>query len=62
MKDAGLAKDMYVLGLGDEMQFTDESFVVRVPGGWVITYYRENGTGAYDMSSCFIPFDNEFQS
>ena len=35
--------------------------VLRVPGGWIYTRFCENGTGGYDMSSCFVPFDNEFQ-
>lgn len=29
--------------------------VLRVPNGWVYTTYIENGTGGYDMSSCFVP-------
>lgn len=34
--------------------------VLRVPGGWIYTRFTENGTGGYDMSSCYVPFDNEF--
>ena len=35
--------------------------VLRVPGGWVYTFYSENGAGGYYVSSCFVPFNNEFQ-
>ena len=35
--------------------------ILRVPGGWIYTRFCENGTGGYDMSSCFVPFNNEFQ-
>jgi len=35
--------------------------VLRVPGGWIYTFYSESGTGGYDMSSCFVPYSLEFQ-
>ena len=47
--------------LGDELQFTEDSWALRVPGGWIFINYRENGTGGTDSSSCFVPFNNEFQ-
>jgi hypothetical protein len=34
--------------------------IIRVPGGWIYTTYCKNGTGGHDMSSCFVPYDNEF--
>ena len=34
--------------------------VLRVPGGWIYTRFCENGTGGNDMSSCFVPFNDEF--
>jgi hypothetical protein len=51
---------LYDLNLGEELQFTDDTYALRVPGGWIFTAFRENGTGANDSSSCFVPFDNEF--
>lgn len=53
---------LYDLEQGDELQFTEDTWALRVPGGWIFTIYRENGIGASDSSSCFVPFNNEFQS
>jgi hypothetical protein len=51
--------DLWNLEIGDEIQFTDDTYALGVPGGWIFTVYRENGTGAMNSSSCFVPFDNE---
>jgi hypothetical protein len=51
-------KDIYKMILFEKIQiegFDDNSFLTRVPGGWVFTSY------CHGKSSCFIPFDNEFQ-
>lgn len=42
---------MYKMQLGDEIQEGSE-FLTRIPGRWI---YHVNGT------SCFIPYNNEFQ-
>lgn len=34
--------------------------VVRVPGGWLYNTYQENGTGGYDQTMCFVPYNNEY--
>lgn len=33
--------------------------VLRVPGGWVYTNFTDDGS---NLSSCFVPFSNEFQT
>ena len=35
--------------------------VVRVPGGWIYNSFNENGTGGYDQTCCFVPFNSEFK-
>lgn len=35
--------------------------ILRVPGGWIYSRFEETGTGGYSISSCFVPFNNEFQ-
>ena len=52
---------LYDMDLGDELQFTDDTWALRVPGGWIFTSFHENGSGACDSCACFVPFDNEFQ-
>ncbi len=34
--------------------------VMRVPGGWLYRFGLENGTGGYDMTQTFVPFNSEF--
>lgn len=46
-------EDWYKMKLGEKIYPDNNSCIVRVPGGWV--YGDLQGT-------CFIPFDNEFQS
>ena len=55
---------LYSMKCGDILHLNcKESWeILRVPGGWIYTRFCENGTGGYDMSSCFVPFDNEFQN
>ena len=53
--------DLYEMELHDELQVCDTVWATRVPGGWVYTTIAENGTGGLDSTSCFVPFDNEFQ-
>lgn len=31
----------------------------RVPGGWIYSKTVENGTGGFDMSSCFVPIPDK---
>lgn len=35
--------------------------ILRVPGGWVYTSYDDNGANGYNLSSCFVPFHDEFR-
>lgn len=58
-----MAKDVEAAALYN-MQVHDLAYpwnatyeVIRVPGGWM--YTRMNGNAM--PSSCFVPFDNEFQ-
>lgn len=41
---------LYDLNLHDELQVTDDTYALRVPGGWVyVQYYGDLRT------SCFVP-------
>lgn len=40
----------------------DDYTILKVPGGLIYTLSRENGVGGYDMSSCFVPFEQIFCS
>jgi hypothetical protein len=42
--------------LHDEKNFNNV-IILRVPGGWIYTTYSDNGTGGYEQSACFVPFD-----
>lgn len=62
-RDIVIQDPIYTMNLGDCLQpnGSESINILRVPGGWIYTSYSENGTGGYDMSSCFVRFDNEFQ-
>jgi len=49
---------LYELGLGDSVQFTDDIWVLRVPGGWLFTQYFTYETTTHQ--TCFVPYSNEF--
>jgi len=55
---------LYEIGLNEVIALAgpDDIQIRRVPGGWIYTTYVENGTGGCNVSSCFVPFNNEFQS
>lgn len=53
--------EIYKMELHESLHHEDGFSVLRVPGGWIYTSYSETGTGGYSQSSCFVPFDNEFQ-
>jgi len=56
-------KDIYDLIVGESVQISglddmfEPLFLTRVPGGWLSERHCKNN----NISSCFIPFDNEFQ-
>ncbi len=54
---------MYEMELHDAvtLEGPQATAILRVPGGWIYTFWTENGTGGYDQSSAFVPFNNEFQ-
>ena len=51
---------LYDLDLGEEIQFSDSTWALRVPGGWIFTSYGEIGSST--STACFVPFSTEFQS
>jgi len=55
-------REIYNMGLHDTLELTGPENIqmLRVPGGWIYSIYVENGTGGYDMSSCFVPRNNEY--
>ena len=54
-------KAMYAMKMHDQIELWNGLDILRVPGGWIYITSSENGTGGYDMSSCFVPYDNQFQ-
>lgn len=38
-----------------EQNSLEQMIVTRVVGGWVYRFQCADGTGAYDMTSCFVP-------
>lgn len=48
---------MYNMKQHDILFPSEASFeIIRVPGGWIYTRMCED-----NATSCFVPFDNEFQ-
>jgi len=62
-------QELYHMELHNEIR-TREYVILRVPGGWVYTYFafeqRERSDGSWgeeainSVSSVFVPFHNEF--
>lgn len=55
-----MLEEMYDMKLNDTIG-THNGEITRVPGGWIYRADCENGNGGYDMTSCFVPWNNEFQ-
>jgi len=51
--------DIYAMRLNEQIEFNDIA-ILRVPGGWIYTYY-DFSTGG-EKTSTFVPFNNEFQT
>ena len=47
-----LALQIYAMDLGEILNFKDEGWITRVPGGWVLVYRGATGI--------FIPYSDEF--
>jgi len=49
--------EIYNMKLHEILSLSYQSIrVIRVPGGWIYESYSENGTGGYDLTSCFVPY------
>ena len=57
----GLGALLYKLRLHDVLGVHKHFEVMRVPGGWLYINYFENGMGGWSNTTCFVPFNNEFQ-
>ena len=53
---------LYDLELGDELQFKDDMYALRVPGGWIFTTYDLGAARFTAMTATFAPFNNEFMN
>lgn len=49
--------DLYTAALHEEVRAIQGVFALRVPGGWIYTFNGEDG-----MSSCFVPYNEEFKA
>jgi len=36
-------KEYYDMQMGDELELDEETFVLRVPGGWLYKFYEDKG-------------------
>jgi len=54
---------LYEMELHESVGLKGKEFIDirRVPGGWIYTNYMESQGNTYNLSSCFVPFDNEFR-
>lgn len=39
---------------------TNSFLITRVPGGWIYQFFGDSDSG-FNVSSVFVPFNNEFQ-
>ncbi len=60
-KNAVTAETLYQLGLHDERNVLPGVDVIRVPGGWVYLFVREEDERYVTEGSVFVPFSNEFK-
>jgi hypothetical protein len=54
-------KTVYDLKLHESINFETVRTVLRVPGGWIYELGIDNGEAGWEISTTFVPFDNEFQ-
>jgi hypothetical protein len=53
--------DIYNLKLHDALEMKDHNAeIMRVAGGWIYTNYSQIGASSFNVSSVFVPFNNEF--
>ena len=55
-----LAKKIYNMSLGEEVRFSYDSWILRVPGGWVVTFMTERNQSV-TTASTFVPYNTEFK-
>jgi len=55
-----LAKKIYNMSLGEEVRFSYDSWILRVPGGWVVTFLTERNQSV-TTASTFVPYNTEFK-
>ena len=55
-----LAKKIYNMSLGEEVRFSYDSWILRVPGGWVVTYLTERNQSV-TTAATFVPYNTEFK-
>ena len=53
-------KELYEMKLGGILHDfgTQHCMVMRIPGGWIFTFWGEGNRNPY--SSVFVPYNNEF--
>ena len=52
---------LYKMNLHDTLTTASGCRVIRVPGGWIYESYSNDGVCGYNVASCLVRFDNEFQ-
>lgn len=54
---------LHAMELHEVLHLNDgELEILRVPGGWVYTTYCDNGVSGYSLTSCLVPYSDEFRS
>lgn len=55
-----LKKRIYSMDLFDSINITADQVFTRVPGGWVNVYKYKKEKEGWNITSTFVPFNNEF--
>ena len=53
-----MQKKFYDLQLGELDQLDNNTQILRVPGGWIIKFLKDNSN---QMNSIFVPYHTEFK-
>ena len=55
-----MEKTIYDLKLHETLELDDDITIIRVPGGWIYTYYSDYYNQHKTSSMVFVPYSLEF--
>ena len=53
-----MIEKFYSTALGESAELSDSTLLLRVPGGWVVSFVRDSSN---QMNSVFVPYNAEFK-